>query len=828
MKRLCHHIAIILVFLLISFQVFAQLTQVPIDKISDQQLLSLLSRQNLLGLSPSEFELKALEAGLPPRQILQVKERIEKMDPFLLREAMNKTKVEGKDPYWGRMPVLTRKPTRAYKDSVLQIFGEDIFEKEGINFDPNLSVPTPSNYRLGVNDELIVDVFGISESTKKLRVSADGDIRYPNYGPIRVAGLSMDQAQEKIKSSLRKIYPSINNSQSTVAVSLGQIRTIRVTLVGELNQPGNYALPSLATVMHAIHAAGGPNEIGSYRNIELIRSGKLISTFDLYSFLLKADLSSNVLLQDDDIIRVPSYTKRVAVKGAIKKPAVYDLKESESPTMLLNYAGGMADIAYKEMIRVKRMGSSSRQVLSIHKEQFSNFPLFSGDTLIIDTLANKFTNRVQIEGAVYYPGEYGLETFSSLAQLLKAAQLKNEALLERGILRRLNNNLSPELMQFSPQEIMEGVSEIKLQNNDSIFIYDRLKVKDPYITTIEGEVRKPGSYPYASGMTVEDLILTAGGYRDGASSSRIEISRRIKNEQLGKDSLSYSIVKILDVDSTYKITQVEGNRLEPYDVVYVRRNPEYKEQSSITIEGEVLYPGKYTLKGASERISEIIKRAGGLKNNAFPRGAILIRKTFQGSTASDSTIFSIKNDLVVANNEEALKSKIADKENLIKTDSLLQQKELAKTFATQRRVALDLLMAIKEPGSSFDLILEEGDIVKIPRTLQTVQSFGAINYPQQVTYQQGMSFKKLINLSGGFSPAAARKKSYVLEANGKVRSTFQLFGLIRIYPKISAGAEAYVPLKKEKNPLSRGETLGITTGLVSLAGVMLAIINSLK
>jgi protein involved in polysaccharide export with SLBB domain len=611
-------------------------------------------------------------------------------------------------------------------------------------------------------------------------------------------------------------------------VTLGQIRTIRVTLVGELNQPGNYALPSLATVMHAIHAAGGPNEIGSYRNIELIRAGKLISTFDLYSFLLNADLSANVLLQDDDIIRVPAFTKRVAIKGAVKKPAIFDLQEAETPTTLLNYAGGMADIAFKEMIRVKRMGLNSRQVFSIQKAQFTSFPLVSGDTLIVDTLANKYTNRVQVQGAVYYPGEYGLESFPSLGQLLKMTQLKNEALLDRGVVRRLHEDLTPELIQFSPSEILNGATDLKLQNNDSIYIYDRQKVMDPYIATIEGEVRKPGSYPYAAGMTVEDLILTAGGYRDGASSQRIEISRRVKNKQVGKDTLTYSIVKILDVDTSYKITRAEESRLEPFDVVFVRRKPEYREQSSITIEGEVAYPGKYTLKGASERVSEIINRAGGLNYNAFPRGAILIRKTFQGTTASDSTIFTIKNDLVVANNEEALKSKNVAKENSLELDTLLQKKELAKTFANQRRVALDLIKAIKEPGSSFDLILEEGDIIKIPRTLQTVQSFGAVNYPQQITYKQGMSFKRLINLSGGFSPAAARKKSYVLEANGKVKSTFQLFGIIKIYPKISAGSEAYIPLKKEKNPLSRGETLGITTGLVSLAGVMLAIINSLK
>jgi protein involved in polysaccharide export with SLBB domain len=828
MSKLRNYITAVVALLLLSMQLPAQLTQVSVDKLSDQQLISLLSRQNLLGLSAAQFELKAQEAGMAPRQILLAKERLERIDPFLLREALGKTKLDDKDPYWGRLPVLTNKPERLRKDSVLQIFGADIFEKEGISFEPNLSVPTPSNYRLGVNDELIIDVFGLSESTKKLRVSADGDIRYPNFGPIRVAGLSMEEAREKIKSSLKKIYPALRTGQTNLAVSLGQIRTIRITLVGELNQPGSYALPSLATVMHAIHAAGGPNEIGSFRNIELIRAGKMISNFDLYSFLLKGDLSGNVLLQDDDIIRVPAYKKRVAVKGAIKKPAIYDLGSNESTESLLDYAGGMADIAYKEIIRVKRMGASERQIFSIRKNEFSTFPLISGDTLVVDTLANKFTNRVQVEGAVHYPGEYGLSAFPTLKDLMITAQLKEEALLERAIIRRLRDDLSPEIISFSPLEIIKGGKNLSLQNNDSVFVYDREKVKEPYLVRVEGEIRKPGSYPFAAGMSVEDLILTAGGYRDGASSKRIEISRRIKNEVNEKDSLQYSLVTILDVEPSYGIRKIQGNTLEPFDIVYVRRSPEYKEQSSVTIEGEILYPGKYTLKGASERVSDIINRAGGLKSNAFPRGAILIRKTFQGTTASDSTIFSIKNELVLANNEAAVKSKIDKESNSLAEDTLLQKKELAKTFTNQRRVALDLVKAINEQGSSYDLILEEGDILKIPRTLQTVQSFGAVNYPQQITYKRGMSFKQLINLSGGFSPNASKKKSYVLEANGKVRSTFQLFGLIRLYPRISAGAEAYIPLKKEKNPLSRGETLGITTGLVSLAGVMLAIINSLK
>ncbi|MFM7646098.1 MAG: SLBB domain-containing protein [Sphingomonadales bacterium] len=827
MRPLASYIAV-LFLLLISLSSAAQLNQVSVENLTDQQLVSLLVRQNLLGLSPTQLETKAAEAGLSPRQIVQLKDRLEKIDPTLLKEALRKSGADDTDPNRTRRSVLTGRPTIKDADSTLRIFGSDIFDKEGINFEPNLSIPTPSNYVLGVNDELVVDVFGISEATKKLRISNDGEIRYPNFGPIRVVGLTMEQAGSKIRSSLTKIYPAIRSGKTNVAVSLGQIRTIRVTLVGELNKPGSYALPSLSTIMHAVHAAGGPSDIGSYRQIELIRGGKVIATFDLYSFLLKGDLSANVLLQDDDIIKVPAYKKRVAIKGAIKKPAIYDLDDTESPGQLLGYAGGMADIAYKNIVRVKRMGTDARQVLTISKNELDRFELVSGDTLIVDTLANKFDNRVQIKGAIHYPGDYGLSDFTSLSQLLQVAQLKNEALLERGIVRRLKDGFNPEIIQFSPASILKGATDIKLSNNDSVYIYSRELVREMPFVSVNGEVNKPGTYPFAAGMLVADLILTAGGYRDGASARRIEISRRITGVEASRDSLQYAIIKTIDIDPTYSLIPEDSTRLQAFDVINIRRRPTYREQTSVTVEGEVLYPGKYVLEGASETVSDIINRAGGLKANAFVKGAILIRKTFVGSSPSDTTIFAIKSELIAANSDTQGNNQQKGAASLSRKDSTGLLSEFDISFDSQRRVALDLFSALKKPRGEQDLILEEGDILKIPRTLQTVQSFGAVNYPQQVTYKNGMSFKRLIGLSGGFSPNASKRKSYVLEANGKVRSTFQLFGFIRFYPRISPGSEAYIPIKKERNPLSRGETMGITTGLVSLAGVMLAIINSLK
>ena len=813
--------------LVFSVGVEAQLSKLPVEKMTDEQLVTLLAQQQLLGLTPARFEMEASTRGLSQKQILVIRERMERMDPFMISKTMSQLKEKEVDPNGMRLPVRSQRPDKKEVDSVLQIFGSDLFDKEGVSFEPNLSLPTPSNYVLGANDELLIDVFGLSEKTAKLRVSADGDIRYPNLGPIRVMGLTVEQATSKISNALSKIYPAIRAGQTRVAVSLSQIRTIRVTMVGELNRPGSYALPSLATIMHAIHAAGGPNEIGSYRSIQLIRGGKMIADFDLYSFLLKGDLSTNLLLQDDDVVRVPAYKKRVAVKGAIKKPAIFDLTETDSPASLLDYAGGMADIAFKEMVRVKRLGTTAREVLTIPAPQLSQFKLISGDTLVIDSLANRYANRVQIGGAVYYPGEYGLESFTTAKALLEKAQIKESAVLDRGVIRRYQNDLTPTLVQFNVKDELNGKSGLALQKDDSIHIYDQSLVKQYQYITIEGEVNQPGIYPFLKGMQIQDLILTASGVKDGAVLKRVEVSRRIRQKDQLADSLQYTVVKTIDLDSGYQVNATMDVVLEPFDVVYVRRSPLYRNQSNVVIEGEVKFPGKYALRSGKDRISNLLDRAGGLTQFAFPEGTILIRNIYTGNTPSDTVIRSLKYALLDANTSMQVPEKEADNKKIAEADSLGINLISKQLNSQQKRVALDLTEALKRPGTSADILLEDGDIIKIPVEQQTIQSFGAINYPQQITYRQGMSLKNVINASGGFAANASKKDVYVLEANGRVRSTAHILG-IRFYPGLTRGSEVYVPFKMRKNPLTKGELVGITTGLLSLAGVMLAIINTLK
>jgi protein involved in polysaccharide export with SLBB domain len=802
--------------------VHAQVNMQRIENLSDEQIVVFLKQNNLLGLQPAEIEKMARDKGLPTDQINALLKRIDRLDPMLLQVSGKSAELDRSDPYAQRLRIPTRTPKSKLKDSVLQVFGSELFSTDGLNFEGNLSIPTPSNYVLGVNDQLVIDVFGLSENTQKLKINTEGFVRIANLGPIKVAGLTIDQASAKIKSSLNKIYPAIASGKTQVSVALGQIRSIQVTLVGEVNLPGSFSLPSTATIMHAMYASGGPNEIGSYREIQLVRGGKTIVVFDLYDFLLNGNLTKNILLQDDDVVRVPSYSKRVAVKGAVKKQAIFDVKDPENAASVIGYAGGLADFAFKDLIRVKRLGNQSREIITLDVKDLSSFKLVSGDTLEVDTLSKKILNRISVSGAVYYPGEYGLSSFSTLRNLLLHVQPKENAFFDRAIVRRLKEDLSPSFLHFNINEVLSGKNEISLQKEDSIHIFEKEKIREDYFVTIEGEVNKPSFFTYAEGMRVQDLILMAKGLKDGAILQRIEVSRRLRQQFNGKDSSVYSVIKTIDIDpKDFELSSLDLP-LQPYDIVYIRRAPSYKEQVNVMIEGEVMFPGKYTIQGVNERIAEVIKRAGGLKSTAFLKGAMLIRKTFQGSTSSDSTIFEIKYDLLSSKNKQ-----VAVGVNKSAIDTALIAKETKEMFSSQKRVALDLTKALSFPGSSYDIVMQEGDILKIPMIQQTVQTFGEVNYPQQLVYENGMSFKQLINASGGFTNKASKRQSYLLEASGKVKSTSR-FLFFNFYPSISPGSEVYVPMRKDRDPISKGEAIGITSALVSLAGIMLAIINSLK
>ncbi len=798
---------------LVDAKVVAQAPTINIENLTDQQLIILMSQYQLYGLSELEMEMKARERGLTPDQITLLKKRIALLDPATLKEINAPTK-NGSDPFEPRTKPGYRSSYyyRFDTSKTLKPFGAAIFINDDLSFEPNLNIATPQNYVIGVNDQLLVDVFGVSDITKKLKVTAEGTIRFPNLGPVKVAGLNIEDARIKLKNALTKIYPGIANGSVSVQLSIAQLRSIRVTLIGEIKRPGNYDISSLSTLMNALFASGGPNDIGSFRDIELMRNGKKIVVFDLYDFLLKSDLSKNLLLQDGDVIRVNPYTNRVTLNGAVKKPALFDVKNNETAADILQYAGGFADIGYKEMVRVYRYGLKNKELISVKKDQLASFKLLSGDNLVVDTLANTYANRVIVNGSVYYPGAYGIADMPTLKELLIAAKPREDAYLQRGLLRRLKADYTPAFLNFNITEVLNGQFNIPLQREDSVQIYRVTDLREKYTVVINGEVNKPGVFEYSDNMTVQDLVLMANGYKDGASLQKMEVSRRLRSASGSqKDSAVYSVIK--EIDASLNNSSDLNFKLSPFDIVSVRKSPIYKEQISVTIEGEVIYPGKYTLTGNAERISDLVKRAGGLKQKGFAGGAVLIRNTYRDISENDAALVNSKTNLMNTQNGKGAAT-------LSSTDTSV----LTNLYKEQKPVGIQLDLILQKPGAAEDLFLVEGDILKVPKELQTIQTFGAVNVPKQIVYTEGISFKDALRESGRFGVNASRKNAYVIYPNGQVRKT-RNFLFFRSYPNIKPGTEIYVPVKRQGAKLSTGELIGVFTSMTALVSVLVVLMR---
>ncbi|MEI8074776.1 MAG: SLBB domain-containing protein [Bacteroidota bacterium] len=812
MVRFCSILILVLLLAVSGQKAQAQGSPMNIENLTDQQLIILMGQYQLFGLSDLEMEVKAREKGLSADQVTLLKKRMSMMDPSIMKDINAPTKNVA-DPYEPRSKIKYNKFLRvSVPDTTnsLKVFGSSIFDNQDLSFEPNLSIATPQGYIIGVGDQISVDVFGLSDVTKKLKVTPEGDIRFPNLGPVKVSGLTVEEARMKMKKALTKIYPGITNGSVSVQLSISQIRSIQVTLIGEIKYPGNYDVSSLSTLMNALYTSGGPNAIGSFRNIELVRNGKSIAIFDLYDFLLKSDLTKNLLLQDGDVIRVNPYQTRVALKGAVKKQALFDVKPNETAADILNYAGGFADIGYKEIIRVFRFGTRSKELITVKSNQLASFKLVSGDTLVVDTLANVFDNRVSINGAVYYAGAYGITQMPTLKDVIEAAKPKADAYTARALLRRLKPDLTPEFINFNINEVLAGKFNMPLVREDSIQIYKISELREKYLITVNGEVNKPGVYDYFDNMTVQDLVLMSKGYKEGASLQKIEVSRRLLPNKIEnpaqKDSAVYSLIKEIDLSNG---NEADLNfKLAAFDIVSVRRSPLYKEQINVTVEGEVVYPGNYTLAGNAERISDVINRAGGLKLKGFAGGAILIRKTYRDISENDATLVNSKTNLInTQSGKEA---------NLSSSDT----STIKNLYKEQKAVGIQLDKILAKPGSAEDLFLLEGDIIKVPKQLQTIQTFGSVNVPKQIVYYEGITFQDAIIESGRYSMNASRKNAYVIYPNGQVRKT-KSFLFIRSNPEIKPGTEIYIPAKRPKAKMSTGEYIGLVTSLTGLMSVLI-------
>lgn len=806
-----------------------QIRQMKVDNLSDDQVRQLVAEMKKNNVAFSDIDAYAQQKGIPDIEVSKLKSRIQQMglDKELDQSQKNrdKNKRENEDETGSRKvdDEMTDDSTTGGKEKQQtreererekrrkKIFGSELFNNKNLTFEPNLKMPTPPNYRLAANDEILIDVYGYSEVQHRLKVTPDGYIRIPNLGPVYVNGLTMEEAKNRITKQLATIYSGIKSGNTSVQISLGNIRSIRVLLIGEVVNPGSYTIPSLATVANALYVSGGPTENGSFRNIQVIRNGSTVATFDLYDFLAHGDLSNNIVLQDQDIVKVNPYKTRVELIGEVKRQAIFEAKDNETLQQILDYAGGFTDKSFQDVIRVYRVNNREREVVNVKSGDIASFKLKSGDQFFIDSILNRFSNRVTIAGAVFHPGNYALEDNMTISDLIKRADgVKENAALSRGLIRRLQSDYTPAFINFNVQDALTGKSAMRLQKEDSVMIYSKFDLREEYEVRIDGEVNKPGYFNYADSMRLEDLILMAGGLTDAASLQEVEISRRKRGGTYDPKDSTKAIVERFNINADLSNNpEAKAFVLQPFDEVVVRRSPAYASQANVMISGEVVYPGDYTINNRSERISDLIKRSGGLRQEAYPEGAVMMRKTFINE--SDS--------MLLANKLQVFYNKLQDSTDIARVQNAVDRKE--------QLLGINLDHIMKHPGSKYDLLLEEGDVIKVPKKLQTVQLFGEVYFPKKVRFDGKYNFKDYIHGAGGFTAQAMKRRSYIVYANGEVKNTKKVF-FFNSYPKVKPGAEIYVPTRKERKGLSTGEAVGLASGLASVALVIVTILNTVK
>lgn len=690
--------------------------------------------------------------------------------------------------------IFLAQPLNVYNDSLVKvykelqlrrssalekvIYGADLFDSETLNFEPDLKIATPSNYLLGPEDELNIDIFGDVLDNFKVKVSTEGTVKILNLSPIYVNGLSIDAASNRIIGRLRQLYQGLNKpgSGSSAQVTLGNVRSIRVTLTGEVKFPGSYTVSSLATIFNALYLAGGPSSSGSYRNIRLIRGNKTIRTLDLYDFLLKADQKDNIHLQDQDIIRIADYETRVELIGEVKRPMIFETIKGETLKDVLRFAGGFTNKAYTYSIPVTRNTSRELKLMNVTQDEVSNFLPQNGDKYVIGAIIERFENRVEIEGAVFRPGMYALENgVNTVKELIKRAEgAREDAFLNRVTITRRQENFEPQIISIDLGKILRGeIADIPLQREDVIKVFSISNLKEKRIVSIFGEVNQEGEFEYKEGMKVGDLILLAKGFKDGASFSKLELARRVVTHGLGSISDDKIEIKTFNIDGNLQLSN-DGNQyiLTPFDILSIRRSPDYEDQRYISIQGMVNYPGVYALKNNQKKISDFIELSGGLKAGAFLEGAQLYRH---------SEIVGINIEEIIAN-----------------------------------------------PNSKDNMYLMALDSIYVPRIDQTVKLSGALQNPISVTYKPNFKLSDYISEAGGFAPNAIKSHVYVKNPNG-ISSKTKKFLFFKSYPRVLPGSEIIVdgiPLGAKKG-LTTAEIMGLTTSLTSFSLTLVYLINQL-
>lgn len=820
-----------------------------VSALTDQQVIDYIKKQSAAGKTEQQIGKELLAKGVTPDQAKRIKAKYEAQQRGETADSRNYTSVNG-DRRRGNSENSRQKDNvstrRNYEKGVSQsriqgepvdftsaddsyynndnngllyenvnlaidslnykeIYGHKIFNTQALSFEPSENLATPQNYRLGPGDEVIIDIWGTSEDHLREMISPEGSIMIAQIGPVYLNGMTISDANKQIKNAFSRKYAGMSEAETDVQVTLGQVRTIQVDILGEVATPGTFRMSPFSSVFHALYLSGGINDIGSLRNIQVLRNNKKVAGVDIYEYLFNGKTNGNIRLQEGDVIIVPPYEQLVSIDGNVKRPMYYEIKPDETIKTILDYAGGFTGDAYSGMVRLERQSGTENELYNIERGEFGSYRLKDGDMITVGTILDRYANRVELKGAVYRPGMFAIgrdiRTVSDLIR--KADGLTDNAYDDRALLYREGPDMQLQIIALDLKNIMAGISpDVELKRNDIIEISSIDDLIDRGDITIAGQVTNPGTYPYAENMTVEDIILQAGGLLEGASTARVDVSRRIVDPTSVTATQQLSHVYSVSIDGGFAVGKGEHFVLKPYDRVVVRKSPGYGAQTTVEINGEVLFDGEYVLQRRNERVSELVKRAGGVIEGAYIKGASLSRKLTEAEYIARKETLR----LAMANNQAG------------QADSLALSKiEVSDTY----NVGIDLQKALNNPGSTYDLVMQPGDVLYVPQEQSTVKITGDVMFPNAVVYEPGKKLSYYIDQAGGYGQQAKKGKAFIVYLNGTVAKA-------KKNTPIEPGCQIIVPSKPKNSGTDWTKILTLATSFTSVATMAATITNIFK
>lgn len=769
------------------------LSTLKVDYLSDSDIAKVKSQLQANNTTIEQVEPLALAKGMSAEEFAKLKLRLGVAQS-------SPTGVSNKDNFDEKKEELSRKQDKIVNKKVKDtlnslVFGSELFDNPELNFEPNLKLATPVNYILGPGDELQISVYGVQEFSANVPVTMEGKVNIQYVGQISVSGMTIEAATQKIRGAISRVYSTVANGQSQVGISLSRIRTIKVTIIGS-KQPGNYSISSLATVYNALFMGGGPGKNGSYRNIELLRNNKVYKNIDIYKFLVNGNQSDNVGLKDNDVIRIPAYTQRVTLEGQVKRPGIFEMKSGETFKDLLSFASGFNEFAYTASVNVLQKTSKDFKVKDIKSSEFISYKPLAGDVYRVSKILNRFENRIKIEGAVFRPDIYSFYEGMRVSDLIAQADgLKEDAYTNRATIVRLKSDLTTEVTNVNLAKALEGdvQANIPLKKEDIVTVYSILDFKEEYKITIDGEIKKPGVYDYHDNLTLNDLLVQAGGLT-GSASKKVEIARMIKSDEINDSNPNRVQLFNLKI-SAGNNEQIKNFELEPFDVVNIRKMAVYEKPEMVTVSGAVNYTGKYVLASKKEKIYDVIQRAGGLSAVANLDG-VKIKRPIQAKQIEELENIDL---------------------NLGKKDSI--QNKFTKKLTQDLKYAtipVDWRNIVKDPTDKTNVTLFPGDEIEVSVYNESVKVTGNVLLTSEIPYEKGKGFDYYLSSVGGTDAKGWKKKAYIIYPNGKAAVSGSFF-FIRSYPKVLPGSQIVVPEKPETRKMSTGEWVSIGSIITSIA-----------